>query len=403
MNKITTIHAREIADSRQKPTLEVTVEAGSFSGSFAMPSGASTGVWEACELRDHEGGMSLALEKIDTVIAPALIGMDVGGQAAVDVKMCELDGTEQKKNLGGNTILGVSLATARCAAIASGQELYTYLRTLETIPTSRKTPLLYLNYINGGKHAHSPIAFQEHMLVPRMDSVAEALLCAQKISGALEEILRTNYGEETARSMGDEGGYVMPAAGYTVPFELLVQAIAQAGFEGKVDIAIDVAATSFYDNGVYAVDGKAHDSHSMTSLYRRLIADFPILSIEDPFYEEAFADFAYLKKELPTKIVGDDLTVTNVKRLQMAIDAEAISALIIKPNQIGTLTETLATMKLARANNIDCIVSHRSGETMDDFVADLAFAFGAFGLKAGALRKPERKVKYDRLAVISRH
>ena len=401
MARITKIDAEEIKDSRGNPTLQVTVHAEAARGTFSVPSGASTGSHEAKELRDADGGVDTAIRGITDVIAPALLGLDVDDQRAVDAKLLLLDGTTQKTRFGGNALLGISAACARAAAASQGLELYEYLRTLADITRSQAVPYLYMNYINGGKHAQSGIAFQEHMIVPLTENISEALDMARTFENALEGILFSTYGKDVAESMGDEGGFVLDESEPEKPFVLMDEALREAQLTGKVAFAIDAAATSFYRNGTYDVGGNSLSSDELFSLYEELARKHALISIEDPFHEEDFDTFARLRGKHMTRIVGDDLTVTNMSRLDMAIERESIDAVIIKPNQVGTLTETLDTMKRAREKNIDCIVSHRSGETDDDFIADLAFAFGCFGLKAGSLRKPERVLKYRRLQAIS--
>jgi len=401
MARITKIDAEEIKDSRGNPTLQVTVHAEAARGTFSVPSGASTGSHEAKELRDADGGVDTAIRGITDVIAPALLGLDVDDQRAVDAKLLLLDGTTQKTRFGGNALLGISAACARAAAASQGLELYEYLRTLADITRSQAVPYLYMNYINGGKHAQSGIAFQEHMIVPLTENISEALDMARTFENALGGILFSTYGKDVAESMGDEGGFVLDESEPEKPFVLMDEALREAQLTGKVAFAIDAAATSFYRNGTYDVGGNSLSSDELFSLYEELARKHALISIEDPFHEEDFDTFARLRGKHMTRIVGDDLTVTNMSRLDMAIERESIDAVIIKPNQVGTLTETLDTMKRAREKNIDCIVSHRSGETDDDFIADLAFAFGCFGLKAGSLRKPERVLKYRRLQAIS--
>ena len=401
MARITKIDAEEIKDSRGNPTLQVTVHAEAARGTFSVPSGASTGSHEAKELRDADGGVDTAIRGITDVIAPALLGLDVDDQRAVDAKLLLLDGTTQKTRFGGNALLGISAACARAAAASQGLELYEYLRTLADITRSQAVPYLYMNYINGGKHAQSGIAFQEHMIVPLTENISEALDMARTFENALGGILFSTYGKDVAESMGDEGGFVLDESEPEKPFVLMDEALREAQLTGKVAFAIDAAATSFYRNGTYDVGGNSLSSDELFSLYEELARKHALISIEDPFHEEDFDTFARLRGKHMTRIVGDDLTVTNMSRLDMAIERESIDAVIIKPNQVGTLTETLDTMKRAREKNIDCIVSHRSGETEDDFIADLAFAFGCFGLKAGSLRKPERVLKYRRLQAIS--
>jgi enolase len=402
MSKITDIKSKEILDSRGRPTLEVTVYAEAAAGTFQVPSGASTGSAEACELRDKDGHMKLAMENIEEIIKPSLLGLEVTEQEKIDGIMIALDGTGDKSRLGGNAMIGVSIAAAKASASAEGRELFEYLRTLSDIKPSRQTPYLYLNYINGGKHAASPLSFQEHIIVPQTDSIGEAMEIADKVEVALGAVITKEYGAGAGSSMGDEGGYIIPESDYEKPFYLLKQAIIDSGCDGLVRLATDVAASSFYKNGSYLVGGKTYSAKELRDIFIALDKEFHLLSIEDPFFEGSFEDFADLKNVLEAKIVGDDLTVTNSKKLAEAVAKNAIDAIIIKPNQIGTLTETLSTMKEARDNGLDCIVSHRSGETGDSFIADLAYAFGCFGLKAGALRRPERAVKYQRLADIAK-
>lgn len=402
--EITAISGKEIKDSRNNPTLEVTVFIGEESATFQVPSGASTGAHEALELRDDgnaKGGMTRAIHQLDTLITPALIGMDVTKQGDIDATLLRIDNTENKTNLGGNTMLGVSIAVAKLAAKVTGKETYEYLRSLRTIKESRPFPHLYANLVNGGKHAHNELAFQEYHTVPQGKDFSESLIILDQVQRELGVIVKEKYGDNT--KLGDEGGFDIPAHTIEEPLQLLVQAVEQSGHEGNVRFALDVAADSFYDKEkkTYHVDGKDITEQELMDIYGMLIAKYSFLSIEDPFYEEAFDAFKVLREKHPdVTIVGDDLTVTNSKRLEHAFENNSIGALIIKPNQIGTLTETLATMEYARNHDIECIVSHRSGETMDDFIADLTVAFSCFGIKAGARGPKEREVKYSRLRTI---
>jgi len=402
-NKITKILAEEILDSRSNPTLKVTVWVEEISGSFSVPSGASTGAHEAHELRDEDGkGVKDAVMKVNNLIAGALVGKDVLNQKEIDQIMIDLDGTPNKDNLGGNSTIGVSIACAKVAAKVSNQEVFEYLRTLSNIKSSRKTPYLYMNLINGGKHAKNDLAFQEYHIVPDTEDVNEAVEMGIKIQHSLKEIIKKELGEESL-VLGDEGGFAPKISDIKKPLEFLVEAIKQNYFLGKVFLALDVASSSFYntERGFYTVDGKNISKEELLNIYNSLIKEFNLFSIEDPFDEEDFEGFKELK-DLNDKliVVGDDLTVTNKILLKQAIEKGSINAMIIKPNQIGTLSETLETMQLARKNDVELIISHRSGETDDDFIADLAYAFGCFGLKSGAPEKPERKVKYDRLKLI---
>jgi len=400
MSKITKIVAEEIKDSRGNPTLKVTVSVGNNSDSFSVPSGASTGAHEAHELRDEDNkGVTKAINKVNNIIAPALIGQDVLNQKEIDRIMIELDGTSNKDNLGGNSMIGVSIACAKTASKVSGVEVFEHLRTLAEMKPSRKTPYLYMNLINGGKHAKNDLAFQEYHIVPDTENIEEAVEIGIVIQNTLKDLIRRDLGEESV-SLGDEGGFAPKISDIKQPLFYLRTAIKQNDLEGKVRLALDVAATSFYKDGMYKIDGKDVSKAELLDIYNSLIEEFNLLSIEDPFEEEDFESFKKLKENNETIVVGDDLTVTNKNLLQEAIERGSINAMIIKPNQIGTLSETLETMKLARENDIELIVSHRSGETDDDFIADLAYAFNCFGLKSGAPLKPERKVKYDRLIKI---
>jgi enolase len=401
-NKITKITVEEIKDSRGNPTIKVVVWVGDLFGSFSVPSGASTGFHEAHELRDGDGkGVTNALGKINNTIIPALIGQNIFEQKKIDEIMLELDGTPNKDNLGGNSMIGVSIACAKVAAKLKGIETYEYLQTLAEIKSSRQTPYLYMNLINGGKHAKNDLAFQEYHVVPMVENVEEAVNMGIAIQNSLKKIIQSELGDEST-SLGDEGGYAPKMSDIRKPLEFLVKAIKENNLEGRVRLALDVAASSFYYDGVYKVDGKDISRDELMNIYDSLIKEFNLFSIEDPFDEEDFNDFEKLKEgHRDFYVVGDDLTVTNKLLLMKAIDDESINAMIIKPNQVGTLTETLETMKFARENGVELIVSHRSGETDDDFIADLAFAFHCFGLKAGAPTKMERMVKYKRLIEIS--
>lgn len=400
-NKITKIIVEEVKDSRAKSTIKVTVWVGDSLASFAVPSGASTGVHEAHELRDADGkGIQHAINQVNAVIAPALVGKNVLNQEEIDRILIQLDGTQNKDNLGGNSMIGVSVACAKTAARVSGVEVFEHLRTLAEIKPSRSVPYLYMNLINGGKHANNNLAFQEYHIVPHINDIKEAVAIGIKIQNTLKEIIIKDLGDDSV-VMGDEGGFAPKIMDIKKPLEYLREAIKQNNLTEKVCLALDVAASSFYENGIYKINGKSISKEELISIYNSLIEEFDLLSIEDPFEEEDFESFEKLKKSNDDFfVVGDDLTVTNKILLQKAIEQESINAMIIKPNQIGTLTETLETMRLARENNIELIISHRSGETDDDFIADLAYAFGCFGLKAGAPSKIERMVKYDRLIKI---
>ncbi len=407
MITIDKIFAKEIFDSRGNPTLEVTVSSGGNDGAFKVPSGASTGSHEAVELHDgdanyHNGkGVSKAIENVNGIINDTLVGLDVTNQREIDRKMIELDGTINKSHLGANSMIGVSVAAAKCAAKVSGLQTFEYLRTLTEIKPSRDFPLLYMNLINGGMHAKTRLAFQEYHVVPQTDDVEDAFRIGGEIQIKLKDIISNELGDQNIRT-GDEGGYALDVLDIKKPLELLRAATIETGNQDKVRFALDVAASSFFKDGKYFVNGEYISGDELGKIYDNLINEFNLLSIEDPFEEEDFEGFANLLGKHPgLRILGDDLTTTNKELVQKAIDKQSINAMIIKPNQIGTLTETLDTMKLARENGVDCIVSHRSGETNDDFIADLAYAFGCYGLKSGAPQKEERAIKYRRLIEIT--
>lgn len=404
--KITNIKAEQILDSRKNPTLRVSVFVDDIMGSFEVPSGASTGKYEACELRDGESGKSgvlNAVEKINNDIKNILIGTDVDKQKEIDETMIKLDNTPQKTNLGGNSMIGVSIACAKTAAKILKMEVYEYLKTLAEIKPSRKEPLLYFNLINGGKHASTKLAFQEFHIVPQVETSKESVEISKNIQERLDQILEKEFG---AITKGDEGGVALDVEDIFTPLSLMKRAVLELGYTDKIKFALDVAASSFYDhdNGIYKFMNKDWTKDEMINLYEKICNEFPMISIEDPFDEEDFDSFTKLQSKIGAiKLIGDDLTVTNKERLQKAITEKSIKGIIIKPNQIGTLSETLDTMKLATDNNIVCIVSHRSGETMDDFIADLSVAFGCFGIKTGALGPKERNVKYERIIKITSH
>ena len=400
--KITDIKAEQILDSRKNPTLKVSVFVGDTVGSFEVPSGASTGKYEACELRDGESGKSgvmNAVNKINTEIKDALVGVDIDQQKQIDDIMIKLDATTQKTNLGGNSMIGVSIACAKTAAKVMNVEVYEYLRTLAEIKPSRKEPFLYFNLINGGKHAATRLAFQEFHIVPQVETSTESVKISGEIQAKLDELLEQEFG---AVIKGDEGGVALDVPDILTPLTIMKRAVEELGYSDKIKYALDVASSSFYENGIYKFMDKVWTADEMINLYEKICAEYPMISIEDPFDEEEFENFAKLQSKVPdVKLIGDDLTVTNIVRLGRAVNEKSIKGIIIKPNQIGTLSETLETMKLARDNDIDCIVSHRSGETMDDFIGDLSVAFGCFGIKAGALGPKERNVKYERIIKIT--
>ncbi len=403
--KIKNITAEEILDSRGNPTIKVRVSAGAGFGEFSVPSGASTGTHEAAEKRDSDKnrfrglGVKKAVASVNGEIRKHLIGMDIRNQKEIDYLLIKLDGTPAKKKLGANAILGTSIACAKAAAASSGMQTWEYLAGI--LKTKPKKPYLYLNLINAGKHASSRLAFQEYMIVPLVEKTEESLVIADKIRNELRNRIIKKYGPFSA-NFGDEGGFVIQAEKVSEPLEILTEIIRKMKLQSKVGLAIDSAASSFYKNGKYSVDGKTMTADELLKLYHNLIRKFPIISIEDPFHEDDFESFGKLLSSEPViKVIGDDLTVTDPDRLMQAVAQKSINGIIIKPNQIGTLSETLETMRLADSCRVACVVSHRSGETNDDFIADLAYAFGSFGLKAGAPNRGERVAKYNRLMEIT--
>ncbi len=394
----------EIKDSRNKPTLRVVIKTTKgYTGLFDVPSGASTGKHEAMELRDEDGvGVSKAIEIFNTEVAPMLDGMQIDKQKQIDDALLKLDGTENKSRLGAGSILGVSIASARAASAMHGVPLHEYLSDLAEVEKSFDIPRLFVNLINGGSHGKNGSPFQEHHIIPLSDNLKEAFEIAKNIQNALRELLNT---KKIPYTIGDEGGFVFPVDGVHTPFELLSTAVLNAGYTNQqVSLGADIAASSFFntDTGEYNVLGKQMSASVLLSIYKTLHEKYDLNYIEDPFHEEDFSSFARLSRQEPEMtIIGDDLTTTNIERIITAVEAKSINAVIIKPNQIGTITETIESIVYAKNNDIKCIVSHRSGETFDTAIADIVRAFKCFGLKAGAPDKAERKVKYDRLIKIS--
>ncbi len=387
MAKITKLEAREILDSRGKPTLEIKLSSGDLFGVAQVPSGKSTGRHEAVELRDASGRIEPALRVIEETVKPVLLGQEV--HQGLDQTLLELDGTENKSKLGGNTIIGLSMATARLAARVEKVELWEYLADLAS--TKPHKPKLFMNLINGGVHADFRLPFQEYMVV--VESYAQGKNLFEK----LKQEIATQYGEVP---YGDEGGLSPELTKLEEPFEILTRLITG---EPNVSLAIDAAASELWQNEIYTLKNQEFTAAELTDFYLELTKKYPLQSIEDPFAEDEIESFQNLTRQVSEEIlvVGDDLTVTNPKRLKTMIEQKAANALIIKPNQIGTISETLETIKLAHEAGWQTIVSHRSGDTLDDFIADLAYAIGAYGLKAGSPEPPERRAKYERLEKIA--
>ncbi|MDO4774062.1 MAG: phosphopyruvate hydratase [Candidatus Saccharibacteria bacterium] len=408
---ITTIHARQILDSRGNPTVEADVWLSSgHHGRAAVPSGASTGTYEAVELRDGDlayGGKSVlrAVEYVNGEIAEALRGRDPFDQAAIDRVMIDLDGTPNKGRLGANAILAVSLAVAKAAAAARGVELFEYINQLAQTG-EMSLPLPMINVMNGGQHALGATDIQEYMIVPvGAATMADAVRMSAEVFHALAAVLKA---EGYPTTVGDEGGYAPKVRGGNMePVQLLARAIEQAGYRLEQDFAfaLDVAASEFYDNGTYnlATENRTLEPREMIAMYESLRAQYPVVSIEDGLDEEAWHDWRALTAELgeTTQLVGDDLLVTNVKRLDRAIAEKAGNAILIKPNQIGSLSETIAAVKMAKAAGWRTIMSHRSGETEDTTIAHLAVGLGTGQIKTGSMSRSERVAKYNELLRIA--
>ena len=401
---INAIRGREILDSRGNPTIEVQVELSDCAvGVAAVPSGASTGKYEAVELRDGDkgryGGLGVlkAVSNVNDRIAPRLVGMPASEQASIDQKLLELDGTASKSNLGANAILGVSLATAKAAANSSGVPLYRYLGG----SAAHLLPVPMMNILNGGKHAADSTDFQEFMVVPAgAASFSQALRMGTEIYHALKAAIK-DKGLNT--NVGDEGGFAPSLASNREALELILTAIDLAGYKAGDDcfIALDPAASSFYHEGKYALskEGVTLSSDEMVDYYVKWVSSYPIISIEDGLDEDDWAGWILLTSKLGKKIrlVGDDLYTTNVERLERGIAEKASNSILIKPNQVGTLSETLAAIKRAQQVGWTTIISHRSGETEDTTIADLAVAVDAGAIKTGAPCRTERVAKYNRL------
>jgi len=405
---IDNIYADEILDSRGNPTVRVTVElSDGVVESANVPSGASTGAKEALELRDggeRFGGKGVlrACENVNTLIANELIGLSPYDQAEIDGIMLELDGTENKSKLGANAILGVSMAVARAAATSLDLPLYRYLGGANAL--TLPTPML--NIINGGAHADNDVDLQEYMIVPKgFDSFEESITAASEIYHTLKKLLEK---DSHPTALGDEGGFAPNFKNNEEPIEYILKAIEKAGYKpgDEVAIALDAASSEFYKDGKYVLAGENREltAEQMVEFYENLINKYPIVSLEDGMAEEDWDGWKILTEKLGNKIqlVGDDIFVTNKKLLQKGIDLGVANSILIKLNQIGTVTETMQTMRLAYRNNYTCVVSHRSGETEDSFIADLAVALNSGQIKTGAPARGERTAKYNRLLKIER-
>ncbi len=398
--KIKNVIGREILDSRGNPTVEVDVilENGMMARA-AVPSGASTGEREALELRDGDKnrfmgkGVLRAVENVNTVIRDRVVGMEVEDQRAIDNAMIELDGTETKSKLGANAILGVSMACLKAAAMNAGKPLYAYVGNGTTLPV----PMM--NIINGGAHADNSLDFQEYMIIPQADTIHERVRIGSEVFHNLKNVLK-EHGYATG--VGDEGGFAPDLKSNKEGFALIMEAINRAGYTDKdVKLGIDVAASEFYKDGKYVLagEGVSLTTDELIEYYKDLISKYPIITIEDPVDENDWEGFTKVTQEIGDKVqlVGDDLFVTNKKYLQKGIDNHAGNAILIKVNQIGTISETIDTINLAKENGYNTVISHRSGETEDTTIADLAVGLDLGQIKTGSMSRTDRMCKYNQL------
>ncbi len=402
MSKIIQVKARQILDSRGNPTVEVDVFTEKGCGRASVPSGASTGLNEMLELRDggsnfHGKGVTKAIANV-LKIGKKIKGLNVFNQEEIDKLMLNLDGTSNKSRLGANSMLGVSLAVCRAAALEKSSFVYPYIASL--FENKRiNLPIPMFNIINGGKHAENDLDIQEYMLVPnKAKSFSEALQIGSEVYHELKKLLINRFGKSSA-NVGDEGGFAPKLECVEEPIDFILDAVNELGYSKKVSLALDCAANTFFRKGRYYLEGQEYKSSELIDYYSDLVKSYPLISIEDPFFEEDFDNFALLNKKIGKQvmIVGDDLTVSNPKRIQKAIVSNSCNCLLLKPNQIGTITETLESAKLALSHDWNVITSHRSGETNDDFIADLAVGLGCGWIKAGAPCRGERSAKYNQL------
>jgi len=405
MPEIIQVTAREILDSRGNPTVEAEVETVSGSGRAAVPSGASTGAHEAIELRDNDRsrfggkGVLTAVTNINDKLGPALCGLSAFDQAAVDARMLEMDGTKNKSKMGANAILAISMATARAAADTVGLPLWRYLGGVQ----ARVLPTPLMNILNGGKHADNGLEIQEFMIVPLgLPSFAEALRAGAEVFHALKKLLAD---ESLTTAVGDEGGFAPRLQSNEQAIQKILSAIEKAGYRPgeQVALGLDCASSEFFSDGKYTFDKKTVSSTELVGIYENLVSKYPIVSIEDGLAEDDWQGWKLQTEKLGSKVqlVGDDLFVTNSERLGRGISEKIANSILVKVNQIGSLTETLDTIRLAQSSAYTSVISHRSGETEDAFIADLAVATNAGQIKTGSLSRSDRVAKYNQLLRIA--
>ncbi len=406
MSKITAVKALEVLDSRGNPTVKCTVKTDTHTASAIVPSGASTGKHEALELRDNDKryngkGVQKAVKNVNNALSKVVVGMDCTAQADIDNAMINADGTPTKSKAGANAILAVSLAACKAGALSKNIPLYQHLQ--EISETKKLTlPIPQLNIINSGKHAGLENDIQEHMILPTdFKSFGEAMRASVETYHALKSILKKKYGAQ-ATLLGDEGGFAPPIKSIHERLDLILLAIKQAGYDHKIKIGLDCASSEFYDKGRYTIGETQYDAHELVDFYKELAKTYPIATIEDGMAEDDWHGWQQLTKEIGGKVqlVGDDLLVTNTKRIIEAIRKNAANALLLKVNQIGTVTESINAAEMCMKEKWNVVVSHRSGETEDDFIADLVVGLGASQSKFGAPARSDRTAKYNRLLEI---
>ena len=402
--KIKKIKAREVLDSRGNPTIEVDLITKQCCAKSIVPSGTSTGIHETLELRDNDKnryngkGVLKAVSNVNNIIAKKLIGLDCRKQREIDNILVELDGTENKSHLGANSILGVSMAVCKVSSICSNKQFYEYIQKLSNTK-KLLLPIPQMNVINSGKHVGVENDVQEHMIVPiKFKTFSDALRAGIETYHALKNILKQKYGTK-ATLLGDEGGFAPTIKNVGERLEVLLKAIDNSGYSGKIKLALDCAASEFFKGDKYKINHKEFSKGELIDLYTELVKKYPIISIEDAFAQDDWEGWRLFNKELGQKIqiVGDDLLVTNIMRIRKALEEKACNALLLKVNQIGTVTEAIDAANISFKNKWNIVVSHRSGETEDSFIADLAVGLGATQCKFGAPARGERTAKYNRL------
>jgi len=411
MSAITGIHAREIIDSRGNPTVEVDVTTATGTYTASVPSGASTGIYEAHELRDggkrYLGkGCLKAVENTNTILADAVMGMDAADQRGIDDAMNKADGTDNKANLGANAILGISLAASKAGAGVQGIPLWKHYAQVAGNPIPETMPIPCFNVINGGEHAGNSLAFQEFFVIPTgADTFSEAMEIGCETFHALKQVIKEKFGGD-ATLIGDEGGFA-PPCDVESGLQMIMEAADRAGYTDKISVGLDVASSEFKIEGqdAYDLDFKSEkgdpsmilSGDEMVALYQKLIAEYPIVTIEDPFDQDDWENWSKITAACDIQIVGDDLTVTNPAKIQEAIEKKSCNCLLLKVNQIGTISESIDAVKLSKQNGWGVMTSHRSGETEDNYIADLAVGLGTGQIKTGAPCRGERTAKYNQL------